>query len=583
MAAAPDLIRPKGALGDALNSAVLTEAARPAQAGRNARLQALLKRAVGALAIHDYKAAATHALKAVDLDEESPVAAHVLAIALDKGGFALEAIEMYERALARAPHDAEIYQNLGMLAWKLKMLPTAEQLFSTALRVRPGWHVAQVNHANIVRDQGRFEEAAELLKTATLGAPHEPDLWNALGAAAIELGKLDEPIAFFLEALRLDPSYVRAHHNIAHALIEADRPEEAVDHYRTALEALNDPAERAECEHSMALALLAAGRVQQGWAAYRVRRNPRFSQNTQFMTGDLPAWAGEDIAGKKIVAFGEQGLGDEILFGTALPDLIDAVGPDGKVLIACQPRLQTLFARSFPEAEVVGHGTVKSGYQVMRGVTDPELLRGFDRHTVFGDVAAHFRPNAGAFPMDARPLLTPDPARVAHWSAWLSSLGPGLKVGLCWTSLLATGTRARNYSPFSAWGDILRTPGARFICLQYGEVSDALAHARDVFGVEIAVPPGLDLKDDLDDLAALCAAIDLVIGAMNATLNIAAGVGAEVWALHKVRKAWSQLGAGRLPWYPTATVYAKDPHDPWDGLLSRVCADLTARAAAASV
>ncbi len=49
---------------------------------------------------------------------------------------------------------------------------------------------------------------------------------------------------------------------------------------------------------------------------------------------------------------GEQGLGDEFMFANILPDLQDAVGPNGKLQVAVDKRLVPLFARSFPKADV---------------------------------------------------------------------------------------------------------------------------------------------------------------------------------------------------------------------------------------
>lgn len=564
-------------MGDALESRVVRDL--DSALGRTApsgKLVALLKRSVRALAESDYKAAAGFALRAVDLDSEHPIASHLLAIALDKGGHLSEALEMYERALARAPQDPQIYLNLGLLAWRMGMLPSAERLFSAAQKVRPGWLPAVINQANCVRDQGRLDDAIELLRAAVTLHPDEPDLWNALAAVAVELGLLEEPIAFLHETLRLNPAYARAHHNLGHALVEADRPAEALDHYAAAIEGLTAPGELAESRHSRALALLACGRLPEGWAAYACRLDPHYANATRFLTEALPLWSGEPLDGKRLLMLGEQGLGDEVLFGSVIQELVAATGPRGRLAVACEPRLVDLFRRSFPGAEVGPHGTMKSGHAVLRAAMKAGPLDQFDFYAPFATAAGLLRADIAAFP-DPNPFLRPDFDRVAHWRAWLSSLGDGLKVGLTWTSMLATGRRARAYSPFSSWGEILKAPGAVFVSLQYTDPSEAIALARDAFGVTVHVPPGINLRNDLDDLCALCTAMDLVFGAMNATTNIAAGAGVETWVLARAQTAWSMLGSDHLPWYPSVRLFAKPSLDTWDGVLTEIAAAMRQR------
>lgn len=567
---------PVGAMGDALDSKIVRDLdAALGRAPAQGKLIGLLKRASRALSAHDYKTAAAAALRAVDVDAENPIACHMLAIALDKGGYLPEALEMYERALARAPRDPQIYLNLGLLAWRMGMLPSAERLFSTAQKVRPGWLPAIINQANCLRDQGRHDDSIELLRAAVTVHPEEPDLWNALAAVAVELGLLEEPIAFLHETLRLNPAYAKAHHNLGHALVEADRPEEALPHYAAALEGLTAPGERAESQHSTALALLSCGRLTEGWQAYASRLDPAYANSTRFLTEKLPLWAGEPLEGKRLLLLGEQGLGDEVLFASVIPELVAATGPRGRLVVACQPRLAALFRRSFPGAEVVPHSTIKSGHAVLRGALEAGPLNQFDAYAPFATAAGLVRPSVEAFPAE-NAFLRPDPARVAHWRAWLASLGPGRKVGLTWTSMLATGRRARAYSPFSAWGELLKTPGLGFVSLQYTDPTEALALARERFGVTVHVPPEINLRNDLDDLCALCAALDLVFGPMNATTNLAAGAGVETWLLARLRTAWVTLGTPGLPWYPSARLFAKDALGPWEPIIAEAAGALRA-------
>ena len=164
-----------------------------------------------------------------------------------------------------------------------------------------------------------------------------------------------------------------------------------------------------------------------------------------------------------------------------------------------------------------------------------------------------FRPSVEAFP-DRAAFLKPDPTRVAYWRGVLDALGPEPKIGLVWKSLKLNSGRFRYYSPFDAWRPVLAATGVRLINLQYGDCSAELEQSWRELGVEIWNPPGLDLKDDLDEVAALSCALDLTIGTPNATTNIAAACGAPVWMI-AAPDAWPALGTDRYPWYPSVRLF----------------------------
>jgi hypothetical protein len=157
--------------------------------------------------------------------------------------------------------------------------------------------------------------------------------------------------------------------------------------------------------------------------------------------------------------------------------------------------------------------------------------------------------------------------------AWAETLGGGRKVGLLWKSAMATSGRHRYFSPFAGWAPVLATPGVTFVNLQYGDCAAEIAQARDDFGVEIVTPPDIDLKLDLDDLAALTCALDLTVGFSNATLNIAGGCGAPAWLI-STPGAWPRHGSERYPWYPQVRTFMPPAFAAWEPVMQDVAAAL---------
>jgi hypothetical protein len=269
---------------------------------------------------------------------------------------------------------------------------------------------------------------------------------------------------------------------------------------------------------------------------------------------------------------GEQGLGDEVLFANILPDVVEALGPEGRLTLALEKRLTPLFQRSFPAARITHHYTWEQDGRTLRRVPMLGEMEDIDLWAPLASPLQRFRPAVDAYP--ARPsFLTPDPDRVAHWRAVLAEAPTGPKVGILWKSLNLDGARLRYFSPFDGWAPVLTTPGVTFVNLQYGDSDKEMAEARERLGVELWRPPGIDLKNDLDDVAALACALDVVLGPANATTNIAAACGANVWLI-STPGAWPKLGTDHYPWYPAARLFNAPADDPWGAVMQDIAGAL---------
>src|SRR5690606_30681727 len=164
-----------------------------------------------------------------------------------------------------------------------------------------------------------------------------------------------------------------------------------------------------------------------------------------------------------------------------LADVIEAVGPEGQVYIAVEERMIGLFQRSFPQAVVGGHKAVRLEGRLTRYVPFVEDLPEEERPELWipmGSLMAVYRPSPAAFP-EHKGIIRADPERVARWKAELDALGPELKVGLHWKSLVMTGSRSAVFaSSFQLWEPVLGAPGCLMVNLQCGDVADDLAAAE---------------------------------------------------------------------------------------------------------
>ena len=541
-----------------------------------------LKRAVKTLRAGEPAKASRVALKALDAAPDAAITNHIMALCLYDLGRLSTALHFYERAWKADPKNPDIYLNLGQTAWKLDMLDAAEKFYRLYMQLAPERTDAAINLGGVLRDQGKYAESIEILRSAIYANENSAFLWNALGATLLDSGDIDQAAVFYQEALRLKPDFARAHHNLAQVYDMAGDAAAAVTHFHQALKAPESPRDEVTMTHGLSLASLAAGDLETGWDLYTIRLNPLFSGATLYKI-DAPRWDGADLAqikGKTLLVIGEQGLGDEVLFLEMLSDVIEAVGPEGEVRVACERRLQPLIKRSFPSAVVGRHRTIAREGREIRAALELTEDGRVDLWTPMGQPARALRRTTDQF--SGAPHFKADPERVADFAAQLTAMGPGLKAGLLWKSLMMTAKRLKSFSPFEAWKPVLALDGVTFINLQYGETADDLARARDEFGVDIRSVEGLDLKDDLDGVAALCAALDVVMGPMNATTNLAGAVGARTWLLHARPKTWTMLGETGLPWYARARSYSGESYRDFDTAIQAMAADLQTLSAKAA-
>lgn len=519
--------------------------------------------------------AAKFALRATEIDPTNPKAYHILASALRRMGFLHKALVTFEKAYQLEPGNTDILIDLGMCASDMKMHDVAMQFYRHHIAQCPNSPLGYNNLGSLQAELDDVPAAIETLRGAIYRMPHESILWHSLGVLLADNGRAEESIVFYNEAIRLEPKSPHYQHNIGYAYLHLGQLPKALEHYERALEGLKDPIDVAEASYSRAICQIGMGRFAEGFEGYESRKNPVFRAYVAHAIS-APQWDGEPLEGKRLLVVGEQGIGDEIMFANTLPDLQRAVGPDGKLLIAVDSRLMPLFRRSFPEAEVesIQDRTVISedAKKALRMTSfDFEKISGPDFYTLMGSTPRFLRKTLSDFPHEA--FLKPDPERVAEFKKILAAGGNEPTVGICWRSMMLKYKREKYYSTLDMWEPILKTPGVRFINLQYDDCTAEIEAAAKKFGCKIEVIDGLDLKYDLDGAAALSACVDLVLSAPTAAAAIAGSVGTEVWFMSSC-VSWPQLGTQEYPWYRKTRGFVPERFGDWSSLLPDVAGEL---------
>ena len=461
-------------------------------------------------------------------------------------GLHADAIAHFERALEKSPEDARVLFALGNTAAAIGRAEAAENFFRRVLTQDPDRLEALVNYGELLRGQGRTDETIALIKPALERNPAAAELWLTGGAVLRESGNTKMAEIFYSEALRLSPGSVAALGNLGELLANRGAMAEALDLYETAL--AREP-ENPQTRLDRAFLFLMKGDLDQGWHDYEYRLH--IKEQAIIADHGLPLWNGNRAEGLKLLVTAEQGIGDQLMFASLIPELAAILARNGcRVVLEAEPRLVPLFARSFPGVCVRPAKLRSLSGQLFAYYDWLQACGGADAAIAIGSLPRRLRQAISDFPA-RQSYLVPAAGEKALWTAWLREAGKGPFAGLCWRSGTLGGLRNLQYAPLEAWAAFIRDLPATPVSLQYDANPQELAALEQLSGRKILVPPGLEQKREIDRTAALIAALDAVVSAPTSVSFLAASLGVPTLKM-LYSHSWTAFGCDYEPFAPTA-------------------------------
>lgn len=427
-----------------------------------------------------------------------------------------EARAAYRQLLQLVPDQVDALHMLGVAEFQEKNFDTAVSLISKAKDSRPDNFLMHFNLGNALRSAGRLSEANKAFRTALALRPDHLDAMKNLGNTYKEQNMMVEAIRCYDQILESNPTH-------AHTL------------------------------YNKGLALLTQGNLSEGWHFYENRLQcdtldgkhlghsfPRFA----------PDWDGQAL-GKPLLILPEQGLGDQIFYGAMLSDL----QKNGVESFVClDGRLQRLFGRSFSNLDFILPTDLSS--------LDPKQSL-FGAQIQIASLGGLFRNNLTDLLHIRSPYLKADDESIAAFRQEYKR-GSRLLCGLSWASTHAE-TSAIKSIKLDQLQPLLEVQGVDFVNLQYGDTLAERQRSKDRTGIEIIQVEGLDTKNDIDSLAALIAACDVVITVSNSTAHLAAALGKPTVVLlaHHTPLWYWHLVSATTPWYPSVTLLRQQIAGDW--------------------
>jgi tetratricopeptide (TPR) repeat protein len=481
--------------------------------------------------------------KVIDIDPSISEAFSNRAGAFQQLGDFEKALSDYNNAISLEGNNVYSRNNRGTILKEMGRYKEALSDYDAAIQLNPQFAEAFYNRGMTNSDLNNDKEAIKDYTNAISIDQSNFEAFNNRGNISKKLGHFEEALSDYNKAISLNPSYAEAYNNRGGLMSDMKRYEDALLDYDKAI-SLNP--NHASAHWNKAIHWLRMANFELGWSLYEWRWKSE-KQIGKPLETSKPIWNGQ--SNKRVLVWPEQGIGDEIMFGSIIPDLEKLCS---KVIIQCDERLIPLFRRSFPE----GVDFFTRTDSIPEGV--------YDSHIPFGSLPMLLRPTLESFHDSSGPYLLYDGEKTKNLRKKLVSDDSQQLIGLSWHSnSILTGAQHRNIN-IEKLAQLLNRNNFRLVNLQYGDVSDELEDLRLNYNIDVLQVPEIDNHMDIDGLAALIGACDHVVSIDNATVHLASALGKPTHVLLPFNCDWRWgLNGSKSYWYKSTKLYRQEHMSDW--------------------
>ena len=464
------------------------------------------------------------------------------------------ALKYFKMVINLAPSEYFGYFNMGNTYFELKDFKNAKAYLKKALQLEPKHEPAHANLGEVYRNQGNIEKSLSCYNEAIKINSQNPNNHYNIAIILNEAGRRDKAEKNYQRAITIDPKHIGSHHNLALLYEERGQVKEALN---IANKALQFDKSHPKLNHAISLITLKLGNFKKGWSYYEYRWETPPQNKSIWPFQGKPVWRGE--RGKSVALWREQGIGDDIIFLSLVPEVREMCS---NLSVYVDPRLQSLCRRAMPEINFV---------KDIEALQDVEC----EYHLPLGSVPGLIRNDIRDFDRTVKGYLKADPDRVDSIRNELKLEGK-TAIGISWKSFQTKykekSVQLRDMERIFSGLDIV------LVNLQYGDVEDEIQDFKEATGIDVLQCTSVDNREDLDGLAALIEACDLVVSITNVTVHLAGALAKETWVLLPyVPNFWWLLDRPDSIWYPSASLYRQPTLNDWDSVYVSIRKDLEKR------
>ena len=476
--------------------------------------------------------------------------------------------------LKKFPTSLHLLNYQAMTYSALKKDGEALESYQKIIKIDPSLPGPYYNRGIILKRNGRVEEAIDNYKKAISLKPDYVQAYNNLGVLYKDNEKYEDAIKMFTKAKEIQPDHQNSYYNLGLIKKEQDllnafesNKEEVLDKMNKATlyqlegeieksntiynDLVKQYSDNAEILYSKSGHSIKIGSLREGWRYYEYRWKVSPGNKIIWPFQGKPLWRGERA--KHVVLWKEQGVGDDIIFLSLVPEVKEMCA---SVSIYADPRLHSLCRRAMPEINFM---------------SDENLLEKVkcDYHLPLGSVPGLLRNDMRDFERTVTGYLKADPDRVESIRNELQLDGKTV-IGISWRSFKSLNQTKKSIQ-LRDMGQMFAGLDIVLVNLQYGDVDDEIKEFKEETGIDVVQCASVDNREDLDGLAALIEACDMVVSTSNVTVHMAGALAKETWVLLPyVSNFWWLLERTDSLWYPSLTLYRQPTLDDWDSVYGSI-------------
>lgn len=256
-----------------------------------------------------------------------------------------------------------------------------------------------------------------------------------------------------------------------------------------------------------------------------------------------------EIKPRNILLLASFGPGDEIRWTSFYQQIIREFSYC-ELYISCEPRLESILSRSFPQVNFVpiirARNLLRSnGNKIYSNLPNSELckfldndslsiINSVDKFSIIGSMLGDIVRDESSF--TGLPSLVADENKINYMVDQLKKAGGKKYIGLSWRSSVNSYVRSEHYLQIEDLLPLFEIDGVQFINLQYDECSSELSIVDEKYPGKIINFDEIDHFNDFESVAALMKSLDLVIAPATTVIELAGAVGVNSFLLSNSTK-----------------------------------------------
>ena len=466
-----------------------------------------------------------------------------------------EELEAYQHALIANPRYVEACFNLGVTYAELKKWDEAIPYYEKAAHIHPNYEQAYNNLGVALEAMQRYDEAIVAYQKAISIKPKYPEAYNNMAVAYHNQYQYKKAEEAYQQAIKYKLDYSEAYCHLGNLYTDLKEWNKALDAYHQAIKI--NPGEPSAYKY-MGISYLSSFQFKEGWEFYEkgLSENERIPLNLKGTPiQDL------NLSTKHVLIIGEQGIGDEIIYGSFINEFKDMCL---KLTVALDERLISLFSRFSPDIRFINK---KETFEKVS----------YDHYVYVSNLSKFLRPDIESFKHVFKPYIKPDFERTNKIRSLIRTNERKI-IGIAWKSQNEKIGHNKSVS-LETLLPILKLPNVTFLDLQYGDTTKEKEDLFRKYGVKIFSYKEVDNFNDIDGLASLIEICDTVISISNATIHIAGALGKKAYLLLPSTRGklyyWHHVDEhNRSMWYPSVEIRSQAITGEWGDTIQKLAHEL---------